>query len=91
MKMRVSDQLKSLAEAIIFQSLDDLSVDGHREESICFFEGEGFTLCASLAGMGEDEKKAVLDLSLILSVRKRPGKPDGSGKQDRGFRLPQIS
>lgn len=52
--------VSSLADAIILQSLEDLSDFRHRAESMEFFSGEGFRVCARLAGMdGEDEMKTL--------------------------------
>ena len=52
--------VSSLADAIILQSLEDLSDFRHRDESMEFFSGEGFRVCAKLAGMaGEDEMKTL--------------------------------
>lgn len=41
----------SLAEAIILQSIEDLWNPRHKRESLSFFEGDGFTLCSSAAGI----------------------------------------
>lgn len=42
---------KSLAEAVILQSVEDLWSQSHRDESKDFFEGDGFKICAEIAGM----------------------------------------
>ncbi len=44
-------RLASLAEAIIMQSLDDLWSKTQKNRSIDFFTGEGFDICARMAGM----------------------------------------
>ena len=44
-------RLASLAEAIIMQSLDDLWSKTQKNTSIAFFTGEGFDICAGVAGM----------------------------------------
>ena len=44
-------RLSSLAEAIIMQSLDDLWSKTQKNTSIAFFTGEGFDICARVAGM----------------------------------------
>jgi hypothetical protein len=41
--------LKSLAEAVILQSLEDFWSLTHRQQSMDFFKGEGFKICSSIA------------------------------------------
>jgi len=48
--------IKSLAEAIILQSMADLWNPAHRDESLRFFEGKGYQLCADIAGLNWTEK-----------------------------------
>jgi len=43
--------IKSLAEAIILQSMEDLWDPAHKEDSILFFKGEGFRSCAEISGI----------------------------------------
>jgi len=43
--------LKTLAKAIILQSLEDLWSPIHRKRSIQFLSGEGFRLASEIAGM----------------------------------------
>jgi hypothetical protein len=40
---------RSLAEAVILQSLEDLSDPRHREESREFFSGDGFKIYSGIA------------------------------------------
>ncbi|MDA8086767.1 MAG: hypothetical protein M0Z75_08720, partial [Nitrospiraceae bacterium] len=54
--------VKSLAEAIILQSMEDFWSNAYRQESIEFFKGEGFKVCAEIAGMGHDEQSKVLEM-----------------------------
>jgi len=58
-------QSKKIAEAIILQAIEDLWVPVHKKESIEFFAGEGFAICAKLVGMGLYEK-----LRLIQFLKK---------------------
>ncbi len=44
-------RLAALADAIILQSLEDLWSKTQKDKSIAFFTGEGFDICARLAGM----------------------------------------
>jgi hypothetical protein len=57
--------LKTLAEAVILQAMEDLWSSAHSRESVEFFEGEGFRYCADLAGM-----RVVERLKLIRMLRK---------------------
>jgi hypothetical protein len=43
--------LKTLAEGIIMQSLEDLWDEGLSESSVAFFRGESFNICADMAEM----------------------------------------
>lgn len=63
-------RLKTLAEAVILQAMEDLWSDAHREKSIEFFEGNGFHYFASLAGMGAVER---LRLGKMLGRLKSDG------------------
>jgi hypothetical protein len=58
-------KLRALAEAIILQSIEDLWSKTKRKESIAFFTGYGFSLCADMAGM-----KVVDRLRLFRMLRK---------------------
>ena len=55
-------RVKSLAEAIILQSMEDFWSNAYRNESIEFFKGEGFKVCAEIAGMGHEEQSKVLEM-----------------------------
>lgn len=41
---------ENLAKAIIFQSIKDVRVYEYREECIKFFKGDGYKICAEIAG-----------------------------------------
>ena len=58
-------QAGRIAEAIILQAIEDLWNAVHRKKSIEFFTGEGFAICAGIAGMGLYEK-----LKLIQAIKK---------------------
>jgi hypothetical protein len=53
--------VRTLAESIILQSMEDLSDTSHRAESLEFFSGEGFRICAQMAGMKSEEQVKVLE------------------------------
>ncbi len=53
---------KSLAEAVILQSIEDLWSPSHKNESKNFFEGDGFKICAEIAGMNSLKQYKFLHL-----------------------------
>lgn len=56
------ESLKSLAEAIILQSMEDSLGTSHKEQSIEFFKGEGFGICAKLAGLGAEDQAKIIGM-----------------------------
>ena len=54
--------LKVLAEGIILQSIEDLWSENQKGESIAFFTGKEFSICAGLAGMNLPDQLKVLNL-----------------------------
>ena len=54
---------KSLAEAIILQSMEDLSNPQHREKSKEFFKGEGFKIYAEIAESNSLKKYEIIHLA----------------------------
>ena len=73
--------LKALAEGIILQSVDDLWDEGLREDSINFFKGSDFSLCAEIAGMD------MIDQVKLLKMVK--GIADHTGRKVSG-RKPAV-
>ena len=53
--------LKTLAEAIILQAAEDFLGNDRQEEDVVFFSGEGFRICAEMAGLGHEQKCALLE------------------------------
>lgn len=51
-----------LAEAVILQSLEDLCTQDYAEDSMEFFEGEGFRICADIAGISYSKQNKILHL-----------------------------
>jgi len=51
---------RSLAEAIILQSIEDLWHPVRKKGSLLFFEGDGFVLCSEIAGIGYIKQLAML-------------------------------
>ncbi|MCK9565199.1 MAG: hypothetical protein M0Q43_04020 [Methanothrix sp.] len=56
---------RGLAEAVILQALEDIWEPAYRRESLGFFQGKGFALCADIAGMDTPGR-----LSIISMVKK---------------------
>jgi len=54
--------IKSLAEAVILQSLEDLWDPSHRIESIDFFNGDGYRIFAKLAGLNQAHSYKMLNI-----------------------------
>jgi len=54
--------LNNLAEAIIFQSLEDLWDEGQKNDCIEFFRGDGFSICAEIAGIKALDQIKILNL-----------------------------
>jgi len=53
---------KSLAEAVILQSIEDLWSSSHKDESKDFFDGDGFKICAEIAGINSIKQFKFLHL-----------------------------
>ena len=49
--MSVNMGIRNLAEAVILQSIEDLWDKRHRSDCLAFFKGEGFNICARIAGI----------------------------------------
>jgi hypothetical protein len=64
-RMMDRKRVRALAEAMILQSIEDLWSKTNRKKSVEFFTGEGFGLCADMAGM-----KVVDRLRLFRLLRK---------------------
>ncbi|MCL5021815.1 MAG: hypothetical protein M1497_00315 [Nitrospirae bacterium] len=91
--------LRTLSEAIILQSAEDLLSVLHRKEGLDFFGGEGFRLCSEMAGMTFDEKMKFLHMLLgciasgkkmtecsdeLIKGEKAPGKQSHARRHGRG-------
>jgi hypothetical protein len=69
--------LKSLAEGIIVQSMEDLWDESLREDCILFFRSEEFRICAELAGIGLAEQVKLLDMvKEVLGCRQSKKSPE---------------
>jgi|OpeIllAssembly_1097287.scaffolds.fasta_scaffold109817_1 hypothetical protein len=71
--LRPTKQERKIAEAIILQAVEDLWSPVYRKESVDFFTGEGFVICARIVGMGLYQK-----LRLIQLIKKAIQKKDYS-------------
>lgn len=58
--MKVPVIMNTLSERIILQALEDLWDEDEREESVEFFRGEGFTLCAEIANINVYDQVSLL-------------------------------
>ncbi|MBI4682748.1 MAG: hypothetical protein HY757_06570 [Nitrospirae bacterium] len=54
---------RSLAEAVILQSMEDLWSPYHREESKEFFKGEGFKIFAKIADLNSLKQLKITHIS----------------------------
>ncbi|MEW6109569.1 MAG: hypothetical protein AB1632_10445 [Nitrospirota bacterium] len=63
--------LKSLAERIILESIEDLWSEGDFQDSVAFFREEGFGVCAEIAGMNLYDQVRLLNLVNEIIDRKR--------------------
>lgn len=73
--------IKTLAESIILQSIEDMYHPEHRTESLEFFTGHGFHVCAKLAGMGVEDKLSMLDF--VKQYMKSSGSVMGNKRAHR--------
>lgn len=55
-------RVKTLAEAVILQAIEDLWSKSHRQKSIEFFTGDGFRHYADLAGMAPAERASLIKM-----------------------------
>ncbi|TAN42694.1 MAG: hypothetical protein EPN25_02160 [Nitrospirae bacterium] len=69
--------LRSLAEGIILQSVEDLWNNEHHKESIGFFQGEDFRICAEIAGMSLLEQVKLLTMLYGVIGSPKAGLPAG--------------
>lgn len=79
--------LRDLSEAIILQSAEDLLSMPHEKESIEFFSGEGFSLCAGIAKMTIDEQIKFLNILVkcVSACKKAKNRSDKRGfAEDKG-------
>lgn len=67
--MNLKAGIRKLAEAIILQSIEDLWEEKQRRGCITFLRGEGFSVCADLAGMGVSDRLKLLRLVDGLTVQ----------------------
>jgi hypothetical protein len=71
--LRPTKQERKIVEAIILQAVEDLWSPVHRKESIEFFTGEGFVICARIVGMGLYEKLRFIQV-IKKAIRKKDHK-----------------
>ncbi len=54
--------VKSLVEAIILQSIEDLWDERQKRDCLSFFNGDGFNICAGAAGINSSDQVKLLNL-----------------------------
>lgn len=69
--------IKSLTEAVIAQAMDDLSDDAERNDSIRFFKGEGFRICAEKADMNLSGQIMLLNMvsKMVCETKRQKAAP----------------
>jgi hypothetical protein len=71
--------LRDLSEAIILQSASDLLGKPNDEETLEFFTGEGFLICAEMANLSHDDKLNFLNMLVeSISACKKSGACHGT-------------
>ena len=55
--------VQNLMEGIILQSIEDLWIAGEEDGCINFFRGEGFVICADIAGMNLHDQVLLLNFT----------------------------
>ena len=65
--------IRNLAEAIILQSIEDLWDLNHKSHCLTFFNGEGFNICAGVAGIKLSDRMKLL--RLIVGSTGNPVEP----------------
>ncbi|KAF0143303.1 MAG: hypothetical protein FD156_2722 [Nitrospirae bacterium] len=65
---------KTLAEAIILQTMEDLWDKNERADAVRFFDGEGFSACAEIAGMNFFEQVRLYNMANKMIIREMPEK-----------------
>lgn len=61
---------RSLAEAVILQSIEDLWNPVCKKGSLLFFEGDGFVLCSEIAGLSYIKQLAMLRMLAHAGFKK---------------------
>ena len=61
---------RSLAEAVILQSIEDLWNPVCKKESLLFFEGDGFALCSEIAGLSYIKQLSMLRMLAHAAFKK---------------------
>jgi hypothetical protein len=78
----VNGHARILAEAIILQSIEDLWNPMCKRESLMFFEGDGFVLCAEITGISYIKQLAMFrmlaDAGRKTSLRNLRKSPEGA-------------
>jgi hypothetical protein len=79
--------LTTLAEAIILQSAEDFMSEQRQDDDVAFFGGEGFRLCAGIAGMSHTDQCALLRLLGKQITVRRPVESKSAAVVSHGVAL----
>ncbi|TAL22276.1 MAG: hypothetical protein EPN94_11395 [Nitrospirae bacterium] len=74
---------KTLAEAIMLQTMEDLWDKNERADAVRFFDGEGFGVCAKIAGLNFFEQLRLYNMANKMIAREMPEK-----KRDKKLLVP---
>jgi hypothetical protein len=67
------DRVRSLAEGIILQAMEDLWDNDHHQESANFFKGDGFNICAALARIDMKQRHQIMRMVALPLAKKSNG------------------
>ncbi|MBI4823348.1 MAG: hypothetical protein HY805_03845 [Nitrospirae bacterium] len=84
--------MNKLAQAIILQSVEDMWDKQHRAECMEFFTGEGFHICAQMAGLLPNEKSKLLNLAWkVLMLTNSQDESAGKRNAEQTDRTPALT
>jgi hypothetical protein len=84
--------VESLMEGIILQCITDLWIGGEIDACIDFFKGEGFVICANIAGMNLHNQVKVLNLAnKIIDLRTAVKDKQNHPENKEEFFTPVVS
>ena len=83
--------VESLMEGIILQCIADLWIGGEIDACIHFFRGEGFAICAKIAGINLNDQVKVLNLAnKIIDLHTAVSDKQKCTENKKGFLTPAM-